>query len=133
MQTPSFQSWPIWEREDVDAVQNVIESGMWWCGAPEDRAGEQVWCFQEEFAAFQESKHCIAVSNGTVALEAALLLAAPLSLQLQAPPQPDLWLKRAPASRLLAPLSLIACGSGLMKIWFPPHLCFPARYLRPRR
>ena len=72
MHTPSFQSWPIWKREEVDAVRNVIESGRWWCGAPEDRAGEQVWSFQEEFAAFQESKHCIAVSNGTVALEAAL-------------------------------------------------------------
>jgi dTDP-4-amino-4,6-dideoxygalactose transaminase len=72
MHTPSFQSWPIWESEEIEAVQDVIESGKWWCGAPEDRVGEQVWSFQEEFAAFQESKHCIAVSNGTVALEAAL-------------------------------------------------------------
>ena len=32
-----------------------------------------MWEFQKEFANFQESKHCIAVTNGTVAIEAALL------------------------------------------------------------
>jgi dTDP-4-amino-4,6-dideoxygalactose transaminase len=73
MQKPSFQKWPVWDSEEVSAVKGVIESGSWWCGAPEDRAGEQVWSFQREFASLQESKHCIAVANGTVALEAVLL------------------------------------------------------------
>ena len=70
MQKPGFQTWPVWDGEDVSAVRGAIESGNWWCGAPEDRTGEQVWSFQREFASFQESKHCIAVANGTVALEA---------------------------------------------------------------
>ncbi len=67
-----FQKWPIWDKEDVDAVKKVVESGKWWCGAPEDHAGEEVWKFNEEFAEFQEVKHAWACTNGTHALEIAL-------------------------------------------------------------
>jgi dTDP-4-amino-4,6-dideoxygalactose transaminase len=69
---PAFARWPVWGEAELEAVRHVVESGQWWCGAPEDRAGDQVWAFQDEFAAFQEARHCIAVSNGTVALEAVL-------------------------------------------------------------
>jgi len=68
-----FPGWPVWSEDEINAVKNVVRSGKWWCGAPEDKAGENVWEFQKEFADFQEAKHCIAVANGTVAIEAVLL------------------------------------------------------------
>jgi len=68
-----FPKWPIFDENDVNALVNVIRSGNWWCGSPSVHQGENVWLFQEEFARFQEAKHCIAVSNGTVAIEAALM------------------------------------------------------------
>jgi len=69
---PEFPGWPIWNEEDVEGVSQVIRSGQWWAGAPGAHAGENVWAFQNEFAAFQESRHCIAVANGTAAIEVAL-------------------------------------------------------------
>jgi len=68
-----FPSWPVWDEKDVEAVSNVVRSGNWWCGAPSERVGENVWEFQKEFSRFQEAKHCIAVANGTVAIETVLL------------------------------------------------------------
>jgi dTDP-4-amino-4,6-dideoxygalactose transaminase len=68
-----FQKWPIFDESDIEAISNVVKSGKWWAGAPAGHSGENIWKFQEEFASFQEAKHCIAVANGTVAIEAALL------------------------------------------------------------
>ncbi len=68
-----FPSWPVWDEEDVEAVSSVVRSGNWWCGAPLEQVGENVWEFQKEFARFQEAKHCVAVANGTVAIETVLL------------------------------------------------------------
>jgi len=65
--------WPVWDKEDLEAVEAVLRSNQWWAGAPGLHAGENVWEFQKEFAAYHEAKHCIAVANGTVALEIALL------------------------------------------------------------
>ncbi len=70
---PHFQQWPIWDEEEIKAVQDVIRSDNWWCGAPADQTGKHVWAFQKEFAGSQEARHCIAVSNGTVAIETALI------------------------------------------------------------
>jgi dTDP-4-amino-4,6-dideoxygalactose transaminase len=68
-----FPSWPVWDEEDVEAVAAVVRSGNWWCGAPLEQVGANVWEFQKEFARFQEAKQCIAVANGTVAIETVLL------------------------------------------------------------
>jgi dTDP-4-amino-4,6-dideoxygalactose transaminase len=68
-----FPSWPVWDEEDVEAVTAVVRSGNWWCGAPLEQVGANVWEFQKEFARFQEAKHCVAVANGTVAIETVLL------------------------------------------------------------
>jgi len=65
--------WPIWGQDDITGVEDVVKSDNWWCGAPLNQAGKNVWEFQKEFAQFQESKHCIAVTNGTVAIEVVLL------------------------------------------------------------
>jgi dTDP-4-amino-4,6-dideoxygalactose transaminase len=67
-----FQDWPIFDQAEIDALTMVITSGKWWCGSPGIHQGEKVWHFQDAFARFQESKHCIAVCNGTVAIESAL-------------------------------------------------------------
>ena len=54
----NFPSWPIYDESEVQALENVIKSGNWWCGAPGTHQGENVWEFQEQFAKFQEGKHC---------------------------------------------------------------------------
>ncbi|MHA1273566.1 MAG: DegT/DnrJ/EryC1/StrS family aminotransferase [Promethearchaeota archaeon] len=69
----NFQTWPIYDEEEIKALENVIRSGQWWIGAPAVHKGENVWKFQEEFAKFQEAKYCVACINGTVAIELALM------------------------------------------------------------
>ncbi|MFW9948717.1 MAG: DegT/DnrJ/EryC1/StrS family aminotransferase, partial [Candidatus Thorarchaeota archaeon] len=69
----NFPRWPIFDENEINALASVIKSGNWWCGAPGLHQGEYVWKFQEEFAKFQNSKYSIAVFNGTVAIEAALM------------------------------------------------------------
>ena len=68
-----FPQWPIYDNNETNALSEVIKSGNWWCGFPGDRQGENLWKFQEEFAKLQEAKYCIAVCNGTVAIESALM------------------------------------------------------------
>jgi dTDP-4-amino-4,6-dideoxygalactose transaminase len=69
----NFPEWPIYDEEEIKALENVIKSNQWWIGAPAVHKGENVWKFQEEFAKFHNAKHCICVFNGTVAIEVALL------------------------------------------------------------
>ncbi|NHJ20710.1 MAG: DegT/DnrJ/EryC1/StrS family aminotransferase [Candidatus Lokiarchaeota archaeon] len=69
----NFPKWPIYNDEDIEALTNVINSGNWWCGAPGAHQGNNVWAFQEEFSKLQGAKYCVAVCNGTVAIEAALM------------------------------------------------------------
>jgi len=68
-----FPEWPIYDENEINELTEVIKSGHWWCGSPGLHQGERVWKFQEEFAQFQEATHCIAVFNGTVAIESALM------------------------------------------------------------
>lgn len=70
---PLFPGWPVWDEDDLSALTTALTSGDWWCGSPDDHAGKNLWEFQKEFASFQEAKHCMAVSNGTVAIETVLL------------------------------------------------------------
>ncbi len=70
---PQFPKWPQWDEEDLENVNQVIKSGQWWAGAPAHHSGENVWEFQKEYAQFCESKFAFAVTNGTHALEIALL------------------------------------------------------------
>ncbi|TFG19826.1 MAG: DegT/DnrJ/EryC1/StrS family aminotransferase [Promethearchaeota archaeon] len=66
--------WPQWDKEDVNIVKEVLESGKWWAGSPTGHSGENFWLFQKEFADFCEVRHAFAVTNGTHALEIALLV-----------------------------------------------------------
>ena len=65
-----FPNWPIWDQEEVAAVQAVVTSGQW-----DSIQGTEVQQFEKEFAAYQDAAHGIAVVNGTVALKLALTAA----------------------------------------------------------
>jgi len=59
--------WPYFSDEQVEAAVAVLRSGAvnYW-------TGDQGRLFEREYAAYLGTKHAVAVSNGTVALELAL-------------------------------------------------------------
>ena len=63
-----FSPWPSFTKDEALAVQKVLLSNKvnYW-------TGEECRKFENEFANFSQSKYAIALSNGTVALEAALI------------------------------------------------------------
>ncbi|MGE8349863.1 MAG: DegT/DnrJ/EryC1/StrS family aminotransferase [Pseudomonas protegens] len=69
-----------WEKEELDAMQRVIASGMF-------TMGEQVKKFEHDFAEYVGSKHCVMVNSGS---SANLLIVAALFYT----QNPDLKLKR---------------------------------------
>lgn len=66
LNTP-FSPWPSFSEEEATAVQQVLLSNKvnYWTGT-------QAREFEREFAAWSETRHAVAVSNGTVALDLAL-------------------------------------------------------------
>ena len=67
LNTP-FSLWPSFTEEEANAVRDVILSNKvnYWTG----QEGRE---FEKEFAAWSGTEHAIALMNGTVALDAALL------------------------------------------------------------
>lgn len=67
LNTP-FSPWPCFSQEEADAVSKVLLSNKvnYWTGA-ECRE------FEKEFAQFSDSKFAVAVANGTLALDLALV------------------------------------------------------------
>ncbi len=65
---PDFAPWPDFDQEQIDAVCEVLRSGRvnYW-------TGDEIRRFEEEFAAYCGTRHAVAVANGTVALELALV------------------------------------------------------------
>lgn len=63
-----WPSWPVFEPDEVLAVNSVLESGQvnYW-------TGDECKKFESEFAAYVGRHHAIALANGTVALELALV------------------------------------------------------------
>ncbi len=63
----SFEPWPKFETEEIEAAVRVLKSGRvnYW-------TGEEGKSFESEFARFVGASFAIAVANGTVALELAL-------------------------------------------------------------
>jgi dTDP-4-amino-4,6-dideoxygalactose transaminase len=67
LNTP-FSPWPSFTQEEADAVQRVLLSNRvnYWTGS-------ECRDFEAEFAAFADTRYAVALANGTVALDAALL------------------------------------------------------------
>ncbi len=64
---PNNTQWPFFNEEEVNAIIGVLRSGKinYW-------TGEECRGFEREFAAWCGVGHAVALSNGTLALEAAL-------------------------------------------------------------
>ena len=62
-----FPIWPVYDDNERQALMEVLESRVWW-----RTPGTRALAFEQEFAAFHQAKHGIAVTNGTAALEVTL-------------------------------------------------------------
>ena len=62
-----FAPWPRFDDHERQGLLEVLESRNWW-----RTPGTQTALFEQEFAAYQQAKYGIAVTNGTAALEVAL-------------------------------------------------------------
>ena len=69
---PLGKTWPIWDEREEKALLETLHSGIWWRGGAKDLAKGQVARFEDGFLKFQGGKHCVCVTNGTQAIEAAL-------------------------------------------------------------
>src|SRR5690606_38631632 len=65
--TKPFPPWPQYDDAEVKALQEVLESRVWW-RTPGTKALE----FERAFAAYHQAQYGIAVTNGTHALEVTL-------------------------------------------------------------
>ncbi len=65
--TKPFPSWPIWDDQERLAVNEVLESNVWW-----RTPGTRTKAFEEAFAEFHGARFGIACTNGTHALEIVL-------------------------------------------------------------
>jgi len=61
-----FPAWPVFGRQERKNLLSVFDSGKWWYG-------EKVKEFERKYAAFHGAKYGVACTNGTAALEMALL------------------------------------------------------------
>ena len=61
-----FPQWPVFDRREVEALREVVNSRFWGIG------GRKVKEFEGKFAAYQGAKYGVAVTSGTTALEIAL-------------------------------------------------------------
>lgn len=68
VRTHPYPTWPHWDGRERQALQDVLDSGSWWA-----TEGSCVAAFETAFGDFHGVKHCVAVTNGTHALEVALL------------------------------------------------------------
>ncbi|MGA2413692.1 MAG: DegT/DnrJ/EryC1/StrS family aminotransferase [Candidatus Sulfotelmatobacter sp.] len=60
----AFPLWPHYGKEEEQALQEVLESRVWW-----RTPGTKTLEFERAFASFHGARHGVAVTNGTAALE----------------------------------------------------------------
>lgn len=65
--TTTAPAWPVHDQSEADALVEVLRSGRWG-----STSGDVVKTFEQEFAAHQQTEYGFALSNGTLALAAAL-------------------------------------------------------------
>jgi dTDP-4-amino-4,6-dideoxygalactose transaminase len=70
LRTKPFPGWPVFGPEDEAAVLRALRSGKW--GKLD---GSEVAAFERDFAKFHNCEHGIAVVNGTVSLQIAMMAA----------------------------------------------------------
>ncbi len=59
-----FAPWPVYDESERQALMEVLDSRVWW-----RTPGTRTLAFEQEFAAYQQAKHGVAMTNGTAALE----------------------------------------------------------------
>jgi dTDP-4-amino-4,6-dideoxygalactose transaminase len=59
-----FAPWPVYDENECQALMEVLESRIWW-----RTPGTATLNFEQQFAAYHQAKHGIAVTNGTAAIE----------------------------------------------------------------
>ncbi len=64
MEIPLFRI--SWNEKDVEAVTQIIRSGMYWC------TGSEITEFEEQLARYLGMKHCVVFNSGGSALHAAM-------------------------------------------------------------
>lgn len=62
-----WPSWPVYGEEEERLLLEVLRSGQWW-----SVGGRLVPRFEQAFAASQDARYAVCVTNGTAALEIAL-------------------------------------------------------------
>jgi dTDP-4-amino-4,6-dideoxygalactose transaminase len=67
VKTKAFPAWPQYDEREAQALQQVLESGIWW-----RTPGTQTLKFEQAFAAAHHAAHGVAITNGTHALEVAI-------------------------------------------------------------
>lgn len=65
--TKPFPLWPQYDENERQALNEVLESRVWW-----RTPGTKTLEFEKAFAAYHGARHGIAVTNGTAALEVAM-------------------------------------------------------------
>lgn len=70
VRTAPWPAWPQHDAQERDALLGVLDSGRWW-----STEGTVVRAFERDWAAFCGTRDCMAVTNGTHAIEVALLAA----------------------------------------------------------
>src|SRR6201987_5596079 len=63
----SFPLWPQYDDRERRALEEVLESRVWW-----RTPGTKTLEFEQAFAKYHGARHGIAVTNGTAALEVAM-------------------------------------------------------------
>ncbi|NOZ21984.1 MAG: DegT/DnrJ/EryC1/StrS family aminotransferase [Planctomycetes bacterium] len=66
------KDWPERGLPEIKAVTEVAKSGVWWRGGHSDERPSKVFLFENAWAKYQNAKHCVALTNGTQAIECAL-------------------------------------------------------------
>lgn len=63
--TKPFVGWPIFGKEEEEALLEVFRSGKWWYGSKVEE-------FEKKYAEFHGARHGVTCCNGTVAIDIAL-------------------------------------------------------------
>ncbi len=67
IKTKPFPIWPVFDEKEESQLIEVLHSGHWW-----RMNGNKVKNFEEKFSKYHNVKYCLALTNGTHALELAL-------------------------------------------------------------